>query len=102
MVSQRVKVRGVLNLDGTLQLDTSPNLPPGPVEIELTTAGEDSPPEGEELMTTLARIWKQGEEEGRVPQSAAEIDAEIDALRDEFEERLAQLDRLDELPKSTE
>lgn len=95
----QVVVNGTLKADGTLELDEKPNLPPGPVEVVVQAK---APPasEQEDLMTVLERIWQGQKERGHVPRTREEIDADIDALRDEWEQRLAKLDRIREEPQN--
>jgi hypothetical protein len=95
MMSQAIaEVRGTLQADGTLVLDEKPNLPAGRVSVmiqALEPAGEKENP-----WTVLERIWAERRALGLQPRSAAEIDAEISILRDEWDEHQQALEQIQE------
>jgi hypothetical protein len=93
-VSQ-VVVQGTLKSDGTLELDEKPDLPPGRVQV--TLQAEAGAPQGRSgYWEVLQQIWKEQAETGRKPRSREDIDAEIDDLREGWEERMRELDRIPE------
>ena len=95
--TKEVVVTGTLKADGTLELDEGPDLPPGRVRVWLRTLAapaEDEATEGETLTETLERIWADRRARGVKPRTVEEIDAEISALRNEWEERLDEIARL--------
>ena len=81
-------IQGILKPDGTIELQERPALPPGPVRVTLETQSvrERDPWE------TLQRIWDERKSLGLQPRSAEEIDAEIEAMRDEWEQRQREVD----------
>jgi len=81
---------GTLKADGTLELDRPLGLPPGRVEVRVRRVPQAAM--GDSMWTVLERIW--AERAGRTPRTAAEIDAEINALRDESEERLRAVEAI--------
>ena len=100
MNTSAVVVQGTLRADGTLELDEKPSLPPGRVRVRV----EPTPPEslGESLWEVLERIWASRQARGENPRPAEEIDAEINALRDEYEERLTEIRALQPRGRSTQ
>lgn len=74
-------VQGVVTADGSLQLERRVSLPPGPVRVIL----EPVPPEREDVWVVLERIHRKRAELGLAGRSRAEIDAEIRALRGEWD-----------------
>jgi hypothetical protein len=85
-------VHGTLNADGTLELDEQPKLPPGRVVVVVRST--DSDQARRSVWDVLDDIRRQHQAEGYQGRSKEEIDEQIDALRNEFEEHQAQLDRI--------
>jgi hypothetical protein len=88
-----VEIQGTLQADGTLVLDEKPTLPPGRVRVSVQQL----------LDYTQTDIWQFFERlraeqiaRGHVPRSKEEIDAEIAAARQEDEERMLEMERLQE------
>ena len=97
METTEVVVKGTLKPDGTLELDEGPGLPPGRVRARLQTLeapAEGEAMEGETPMDTLERSWADQRARGVAPRAVEEIDAQINKLRDECEERLEEIARL--------
>jgi hypothetical protein len=86
-----VELLGTLRDDGTVLLDTKPDLPPGRVRVTVQPVA--APPD---VMDVLRRIHAEQAASGHVPRSGAEIDADIAAMRQEDEERMRQIERLHE------
>jgi hypothetical protein len=86
-----VEVEGILRADGTLVLDTRPNLLPSRVRVTLQPAGSRP-----DVMEVLQRIRADQAVSGHVPRSREEIDADIAAMRQEDEERMQGIERLHE------
>ncbi len=91
-MSIQVIVQGILEPDGTLQLDQKPNLSPGRVRVTLETLPEAIQP---------ARFWAMMEQigaglraSGHVPRSVEEVEAERQAFRDEWDERQDSLEQI--------
>jgi hypothetical protein len=96
MIPEHVRVQGVLKSDGTLELDESPQMAPGRVRVELTREISSDPEAADSVWSVLEGIRKKREAEGVPRRTAEEIDAEINALRNEFEDRLEEIDRMRE------
>ena len=95
MSPTEVVLGGTIKPDGTLELDAKPNLPPGRVRVTLAAAlATDQPRPG--TWAVLQRIWAEQKSRGHQPRTQDEIDAEINALRDEWENRLEELGRFGE------
>ncbi|HBI45355.1 MAG TPA: hypothetical protein DDY78_21260 [Planctomycetales bacterium] len=94
MSLSQVEVQGVLQTDGTLLLAERPNLPAGRVKVVIQTL--DAAPDKIDPWTALEKIWAERKERGVQPRSAEEIDAEINAMRDEWEDHQQALERIQE------
>src|SRR5262249_1254459 len=86
-------MRGTVKPDGTLELEGKTNLPPGRVRVTMSVVPEQ-PEAREDVLTVLERIRAEREALGMTPRSAEEIDAGINGLRDELEERLSQIEAI--------
>ena len=96
MTNSQVVVHGVVKADGTLELTQPIALPPGEVQVTVETLrGSDLPREA--VWGLLERIWADQEARGVVPRTREEIDAEVDAMRDEAEERFRDI-AVEQLP----
>jgi hypothetical protein len=84
MTTEGVVLRGTLKPDGTLELAGPVGLPPGPVEVRVTPAPAERPA-GESVWEVLDRIHAEQRARGFVGRTREEIDAEINAMRDEWE-----------------
>jgi hypothetical protein len=84
-----VELHGTLRDDGTVLLDTKPDLPPG--RVRGTVQPVDAPPD---VIDVLRRLHAEQAASGHVPRSRADIDADIAAMRREDEERLRGIERL--------
>lgn len=87
------EVLGTVHADGTLALDEKLPLPPGRVKVyvEPVPEAESKPAEG--LVEFVDRVRRELEAAGHKFRTKEEIDAEIEELRNEWEERLDELDR---------
>jgi hypothetical protein len=81
MTEWQTVTHGTLKADGTVELDEKPNLPPGRVHVVLTQEGSSAV----KIATwdVLQRIWQQ-QRGGRTKE---EIDAELDQMRNEWDNR---------------
>ena len=86
-----VEVQGTLRADGTLVLDTKPDLPPGRVRVTVQPLQATA-----DVIEILQRIHAEQAASGHVPRSREQIDADIAAMRHEDEERMQQIERLHE------
>jgi hypothetical protein len=98
MSPAQIVVQGTLKPDGTLELDERPNLPPGRVRVTLV-ADAPAPGRAEDVWALLDRIRKEREALGLKGRTREEIDADLNAMRDEWDERAAELDRIREAGK---
>ena len=90
MSTQQVVIHGHIRADGTLEVEDRVNLPPGPVNVivEAVAAAKKG------TLQVLEEIWAERESRGIVGRSKAEIDAEINAMRDEDEQRMREIEEL--------
>ncbi len=92
MSTQPIILHGQIRPDGTLQIEEKINLPPGPVNVTLETAAQIKPRES--TRQVLKEIAERRQAIGRQPQTKEEIDAEIDAMRNEDEQRMREIEQL--------
>jgi hypothetical protein len=91
MAGNIVEVEGELRADGTLVLDAKPGLPPGRVRVTLQPLVDLTQTD---VWKVLEQIRKEQQASGHVPRSKEEIDADIAAMREEDEERMQAIERL--------
>jgi hypothetical protein len=92
MSTQPVILHGQIRPDGTLQIEEKINLPPGPVNVTLETATQVKPRES--TRQVLKEIAVRRQAIGRQPRTKEEIDAEVDAMRNEDERRMREIEQL--------
>lgn len=93
MTPNAVEIHGTLRDDGTLVLDGKPNLPAGRVKVTV----EPLPNLRQtEIWQFFERLWAEQRARGHVPRAREEIDAELEASRQEDEERMQELERIHE------
>lgn len=80
-----VVVQGTLKSDGTLELSQPVNLPPG--EVRVIVQALTSSPAGENALAVLEQIWAERRKVSMQGRNAAQIDADIQAMRDEWKDR---------------
>jgi hypothetical protein len=91
MTTNAIEIHGTLREDGTLLLDQKPNLPPGRVKVTVEPVSDLAQTD---VWQVLERIWAGQRVRGHVPRSREEIDAELEASRQEDEERMQALERI--------
>ena len=91
MTTNAIEIQGTLREDGTLLLDQKPNVPPGRVRVTVEPVSDLTQTD---VWQVLERIWAGQRVRGHVPRSREEIDAELEASRQEDEERLQALERI--------
>jgi hypothetical protein len=79
-----VVVEGALTEDGQLLLDERPNLPAGRVRVLVRPAAQDTRP-GRSAFEVLEEIWAAQDARGEKGTPAAELLAELDVMRDEWD-----------------
>jgi len=100
MGTTRTAIRGTLKSDRVLELDEGVELPLGRVHgwVEAETEPAEGvlpgPERAARFRAFMAELRAGQQARGHKPRSAAEIDAEIRAMRDESDERLRKLDEI--------
>lgn len=88
-----VMLQGTVKADGTLVLDEKVSLPPGRVRVMLQPIGSGAS-QGRTVLDVIAEIRRGQEARGNIPRTRQEIDAEINALRQESDEEMKEVERL--------
>ena len=100
MQMSQIVLQGTLKSDGTLLLDTKPNLAAGRVQVTLERQSNQF---REDTWSVLERIWRDRATRGAKPRTKEEIDAYVNELREELEEHANEAERLqDEARRSRE
>ena len=86
-----IETQGTLREDGTLVLDQKPDLPAGRVKVTVESMPDLTQTD---VWQVLERIWAGQRARGHIPRSREEIDAELEASRQEDEERMQALERI--------
>lgn len=95
MIANAIEIDGTLQPDGNLILDEKPALPPGRVRVALQAIGNGVDP-GSDVLAVLRGIRSAQKARAHVPRTREEIDASINAMRGEDEERMQAIERLHE------
>jgi hypothetical protein len=93
MTTKAIEIQGTLREDGTLVLDQTPNLPPGRVKVTVEPVPDYTQTD---IWQFFERLWAEQRARGHVPRSREEIDADLEAARQEDEERMQDLERIHE------
>ncbi len=102
MSSTPVVIHGIVRPDGSLELDQPVALPPGEVEITVQpVAALPQPKKKKDVLAVLERIWAEREALGLRGRTKEQIDADIQAMRDEWDERQAELERIRDQARSS-
>jgi hypothetical protein len=88
-----VAIEGTLQPDGSLVLDEKPALPPGRVRVIVQPVLDYTQTD---IWKFFERIWAEQAASGHVSRSKEEIDADLEAARQEDEERMQELERIHE------
>ena len=94
MAQTVVRLRGRLTADARIELEGQPDMELGQVEVILRGVLPAPRTQPNDIMSVLARIREQRTALGLVPPTREQVDAEINAMRDEWEERLEELGRI--------
>src|SRR5262245_21730581 len=92
---------GVLHPDGSLELSGKLTVPPGRVRVRVESL-EPQPHSSEGLFEFVQRIRRELQAAGHRFRTGEEIDAELEELRDDWDDRLVQGDRPREGPSARE
>ena len=93
MTTKAIEIQGTLREDGTLVLDQKPNLPPGRVKVTVEPVTDYKQTE---IWQFFERLWAEQRAKGHVPRTREQIDAELEAARQEDEERMQEFERIHE------
>jgi predicted RNase H-like nuclease (RuvC/YqgF family) len=94
MSAATVIVEGVVKPDGTLELPRKLDLPAGRVQVTVQSVTESTQPD--RFWKMMESLWAELRAGGRTPRTREEIDTEISALRNEMEEEMQAVERLQE------
>jgi hypothetical protein len=97
MSTRANELLGVVHPDGSLELTGKLTVPPGRVRVRVESL-EPQPQPAEGLIEFVQRTRRELEAAGHRFRTREEIDAELEELRGEWDDRLDQLDRLPEKP----
>jgi hypothetical protein len=89
MSATHVVVEGTVNPDGSLELDSKLELPPGRVQLIVQPLPEL--PVDDPFWQMMKGIWAARKARGQVPRTKEEIDAEIDTMRQESGEKMQDI-----------
>ncbi|MBI1914347.1 MAG: hypothetical protein HYS12_06360 [Planctomycetes bacterium] len=92
MAVHPVVVEGVIKSDGTLEVIDKVALPAGRVQVTVVPLPEV--PADDPFWQRMQAIWDRQQASGHVPRSVEEVEAERQATRDEWEERLRGLEQI--------
>jgi hypothetical protein len=93
-MSPTVTVEGTLEPDGTLELDSKPNLPAGRVQVTVQVLPEL--PQGDPFWDMMKSIWAEQKARGHVPRSVEEVEADRREMREGWARRQDAIERLQE------
>src|SRR5947209_2565116 len=98
MNTHAVVVEGVVKPDGTLELHGKVALPAGPVQVVVQPLPEL--PKDDPFWQMLEGIWEGQRQRGHVPRTAEDVEGERRAVREEWEERMRAIERIQEEARS--
>jgi hypothetical protein len=84
-------VPGVVHPDGTLEVSEKLSLPPGKVEV--TVVAVAPLPTEDPFWKRMQGIWDARRAAGLVPRQEGQVEEERQRARDEWEDRMRQVDR---------
>jgi hypothetical protein len=92
MTTTAIEVQGYLSEDGTLVLDDKLDLPAGRVKVTVEPVPDLTQTD---VWQVLEQIWAGQRARGHVPRTREQIDAELEASRQEDDERSQALGRIE-------
>jgi hypothetical protein len=92
MGTQVVIVQGIVRDDGTVEVEEKVNLPPGKVQVTLVSLPDI--PQGDPFWQRMGSMWAGQSARGHVPRSTDDVEAERRAMRDEWDDRMAEINRI--------
>jgi hypothetical protein len=87
-----VTLEAVVKPDGTLELGEKLSLPPGRVQITIVPMPE-LPPD-DPFWQRMQALWAGQRARGHVPRSAEDVEEERQTMREEWEERMRRIERI--------
>jgi hypothetical protein len=87
-------IEGIIREDGSLELPEKLSLPAGRVQVTLVPIPEL--PKNDPFWAMIQDIWDGQKARGHVPRSAAEVEAERQNFREEWEDRMQRIQQLQE------
>ena len=92
MNTAAVIVEGTVRPDGTLEVTQKVDVPAGRVRVTVEPVPE--PVQPDRFWTMMESIWAAQLASGRTPRTREQIDSEIESLRNESEEEMQAIERL--------
>jgi hypothetical protein len=92
MSTSMAVVPGIVTPDGTLELEEKLSLPAGRVQV--TVVSMPDLPKDDPFWQRMQALWAGQKARGHVPRTVEEVEAEKQAVRDEWEERMRRLERI--------
>lgn len=93
-MADMVIVEGVVKEDGTLEVREKVSLPQGRVQVILQPL-PDLPPD-DPFWQRMQALWDAQKARGHVPRGVEEVESERQAFREEWEERMREMERIQE------
>jgi hypothetical protein len=87
-----VVVEGVVRGDGTLEVGEKLSLPAGRVQVTVVPMPELS--KDDPFWQQMEAIWAAQRLRGHVPRTVQEVEAERQAVREEWEERMRRIEQI--------
>jgi hypothetical protein len=94
MSATHVVIEGTLKPDGSLELDSKLDLPPGRVQLIVQPLAEL--PKDDPFWQMMERIWAARAAAGLTPRGTEEVEAQRRALREDMGEEIGKARRLQE------
>ena len=91
MSAGAVVIEGLVRPDGTLEVSEKLALPPGPVQVTVMPLPEL--PKDDPFWQRMQGIWEARRKAGLVPRTEQQVEQERRQAREEWDERLRQLER---------
>jgi 50S ribosomal subunit-associated GTPase HflX len=92
MNATTVTVLGVVKPDGSLELEGKVPLPAGKVQVTVQPMPEL--PKDDPFWQMMQEIWAGQQARGHVPRGTEEVEAERRQLRQEWEDRMQEIERI--------
>jgi hypothetical protein len=89
-----VTVEGIVTSDGTVEISEKVSLPAGKVQV--TLAPWPLLPQDDPFWQMMQKIWDGQKARGHVARRDLEVEAERDAMREEWDTRMREITRIQE------